>query len=243
MDLAKVPVMQKKIIACAHDYGKPVIVATQMLQSMIESSSPTRAEVSDVANAIYDGSDAVMLSGETAVGKYPIQTVAAMAHIAQCVEENLTLDTEHRGKAPRKLQETRYRTAALAHGVSVVVQDLEAKMVATWSELGGSARYLSQNRLGVPIYAASANMAALRRMALLFGVHPVYMDRPSCTDEFLYRMDQLIIDRQWAKPGESVVIVDGEPLGTAGVTNRLRIHYVGEVKSLRWPPQAFQTSG
>ncbi len=228
MDLSKVPVMQKRIIRAAHDHGKPVIVATQMLQSMIESAGPTRAEVSDVANAIYESVDAVMLSGETAVGKYPIQAVAVMSHIAREVERDMASDPQRKPQPPRKLQETRYRTAALAHGVSVVVEDLRATLVATWSELGGGARYLSQNRLGVPIVAASSNPPALRRMALLFGVTPVFMDRPQTALEFLQRMEKLVLERGYVIKGDAVVIADGEPLGTAGVTNRLRIHYMGD---------------
>ncbi|MEM9881631.1 MAG: pyruvate kinase, partial [Planctomycetota bacterium] len=185
MDLARVPVIQKQIIRKAHDYGRPVVVATQMLESMIESFTPTRAEVSDVANAILDGTDAIMLSGETAVGKHPIQAVHTMARTAAIAE---AYDAERRAgttKPPEHLRDSKYRTAALAHGVSTIVNDLHPAFVVTWSELGGGARYLSQNRLRTPIIAISSRDAALRQMALLFGVHTVHMDRPKDTADFL----------------------------------------------------------
>ncbi len=229
MDLAQVPVIQKQIIRLAHDYGKPVIVATQMLQSMIEAPTPTRAEVSDVANAIFDGADAVMLSGETAVGKYPVQTVHTMARIAVATEADMRLNSTDWDRPPRRLRETRYRTAALAHGVSVVVRDLDAKLVITWSQTAGGARYLSQNRLHVPIIAASSNPVALRHMCLMYGVCPIALKPPADAEQFVALMDQVVLDRAWAHPGDAVVFVKGEPLGVSGVTNKLRLHYVGEV--------------
>ncbi|MEM8736997.1 MAG: pyruvate kinase [Planctomycetota bacterium] len=234
MDLAEVPILQKKIIRQAHDHGKPVIVATQMLESMIESYTPTRAEVSDVANAILDGTDAIMLSGETAVGAHPIQAVHTMARTAQLTE---AYDAERRAgttKPPANLQDSRYRTAALAHGVSTIVNDLRPAYVVMWSELGGGARYLSQNRLRTPIITVSSKESALRQMALLFGVHPVHMTRPTDTADFLDRVDRLLLDNEWANPGDAVVIVKGEPLGIPGVTNKIRIHYLGDVCRLKW---------
>ena len=228
MDLAEVPVIQKKVIEQAHDHGKPVIVATQMLQSMIESSSPTRAEVSDVANAIIDGADAVMLSGETAVGKHPSASVHVMAHTAEVTEAYAAQRWGRDRRPPRNPRESRYRTAALAHGVSVVVRDLAARYVVMWSELGGGARLLSQNRLTVPILAVSSNPHALARMSLLFGVVPLHMPRPKDAEAFVARIDELLQQQQWADPGDPIVIAHGEPLGIPGVTNKIRIHHVGD---------------
>ena len=234
MDVARVPVMQKRIIAAAHAHGKPVIVATQMLESMIQHATPTRAEVSDVANAIIDGADAIMLSGETAVGAYPVQTVHTMARTAAIAE---AYDAERRAgttKPPANLRDSKYRTAALAHGVSTIVNDLRPRFVVMWSELGGGARHLSQNRMTVPILGISSSEAALRQMTLSFGVHPFHMPRPADVPAFLERVDTLLLDRGWAELGDAVVIVKGEPLGIPGVTNEVRIHYVGDVCRLTW---------
>ncbi len=223
MDLPMVPVIQKRIIAAAHDYGKPVIVATQMLQSMIESSSPTRAEVNDVANAIYDGADAVMLSGETAVGKYPVQAVNIMGLIAKTTQRDLTERSTRDSHPPARLVENHYRTAALAHGVNVVVRDLDAQIMGVWSQRGGGARYLSQNRPLIPIIAASSDPVVLRRMTMLYAVTPVLMDQPKSLEDFATKISRLILDRGWGQKGDQVVLIAGEPIGTPGATNTLLI--------------------
>ncbi len=234
MDLAEVPVIQKRIIRCAHDHSKPVIVATQMLQSMIDEPVPTRAEVSDCANAILDGADAVMLSGETAVGRYPDEAVSVLTRTARFTEDHRAQVMGQQTRPPRLAQESRYRTAAIAHGVSTIAKDLGAHCVVTWSELGGSARYLSQNRLTIPIVAVSSNQTALRQMALHYGVVPVWMPRPASPEAFLQAVDQLFLDRQWVAPGDPIVICRGDPIGTPGVTNQIRIHYVGDVCRVTW---------
>ncbi len=225
MDLAEVPVLQKRIVGLCHEYGKPVIVATQMLQSMIESPNPTRAEVSDVANAIFDGVDAVMLSGETAVGKWPVDAVKMMSRIEQLTNEDVQ---GRRSAPPRKLRESKYRTAALAHGVSVIMRDLEAKLVAVWSASGSGPVYLSQNRLPRPIVGFSDNPAALRRMAIMYGLKPVFMPRPGSTAEFIAQVDGQVQERGWAGKGDPIVIVSGEPIGRVGRSNKLSIHYIGD---------------
>lgn len=228
MDAAQVPVLQKKIVATCHDFGKPVIVATQMLQSMIEAPVPTRAEVSDVANAIFDGADAVMLSGETAVGKYPVKAVQMMRRIARRTNAHLR-SLPMSTSTPLKARESRYRTAALAHGVKVVIRDLNAGLVVMWSQLGGGASYLSQMRMSVPILAFSSSFEALRRMSVMFGVTPIHMENPKDSNDFLCKVDQLLLDRGWAREDDPVVMVAGQPFGRAGVTNTLRIHHVGEL--------------
>ncbi len=230
MDLAEVAVLQKQIIHMCHDYATPVIVATQMLQTMIDSPSPTRAEVSDVANAIFDGADAVMLSGETAVGKYPVQTVRMMNRIATKTNQYLRSQPllVH---PPRKLQEMRYRTPALAHGVRSIVRDMDAKFIIMWSQLGGGAIYLSQQRIPRPILGFSSNHQALRQMSVLYGLTPIYMEKPSSNSEFIRKVDRMLIQKKWARKGEAIIFVMGEPIDRVGVTNNISIHYLGESDS------------
>ena len=229
MDLAQVPILQKQIIATAHDHGKPVIVATQMLESMITAAAPTRAEVSDVANAILDGADATMLSGETAVGKFPVPTVHYMAHTARSAEQHLASDLLRATKPPKHARASKDRPAALAHGVSVMVKDLHAKCVVMWTATGGGVRYMSQNRLAVPIVALCDRPAVLRQMALMFGVRPVYARTPVDPRLILDTADQILLDHGWAERGDPVVVARGFPMGVAGTTNTVQVHYVGDV--------------
>lgn len=229
MDLARVPILQKQIIKSAHNHGKPVIVATQMLESMIDNASPTRAEVSDVANAILDGADATMLSGETAVGKFPAQTVNYMAWTARRAEDYLADNLLREVKPPKHALESKHRPAALAHGVSVMVKDLQAKCVVMWTASGGGVRYMSQNRLAVPIVALCEKPEVLRQMALMFGVRPVYAQTPSDPRLMLDTADQILLDRGWADRGDPILVARGFPMGVIGTTNTVQVHYVGDV--------------
>jgi len=233
MELAQVPMAQKRIIAMAHDYGKFVIVATQMLQSMVDSTTPTRAEVGDVAAAIDQGADAVMLSGETAVGRFPVETVETMARIIEVTQEQLAHDRPSWGRPPRRFQESRHPTAALAHGVSAVAHDLHAKFIIVWSQLGGGARYLSQNRPNIPIIAVTSDADAMVRMTPLFAVYPVLMEKPADIKAFTAKMDQILIEKGMAEPGDPVIIVAGEPLGEPHVTNTIVLHQIGQVCQVR----------
>lgn len=228
MDLARVPILQKQIIKTAHNHGKPVIVATQMLESMIDNASPTRAEVSDVANAILDGADATMLSGETAVGKFPVPTVHYMSWTARRAEQHLEENLLREVKPPKHARETKHRPAALAHGVSVMVRDLHAKCVVMWTASGGGVRYMSQNRLAVPIVALCEEPAVLRQMALMFGVRPVYAQTPSDPKLILASAEQILLDRGWADPGDPILVARGFPMGVIGTTNTVQVHYVGD---------------
>ncbi len=226
MDLTAVPLLQKKIVAACHEAGVPVIVATQMLQSMVDNASPTRAEVSDVANAILDGADAVMLSGETAVGKYPVGAVLVLQEIAAQTESYI-IKQGLGFAAPKLLQMTHNRTAAIAHGAYNIAADVDARLVVVWSQAGGSARYMSKNRFNIPIIALSTDFAAVRRMAMFFGVRPVRADLPKHFDDLPAMVDELLTRYGWAQNGDRVVIAAGAPLGTAGVTNSLSVHTVG----------------
>lgn len=228
MDLARVPILQKQIIKTAHNHGKPVIVATQMLESMIDNASPTRAEVSDVANAILDGADATMLSGETAVGKYPVPTVHYMGWTARRAEQHLEENLLREVTPPKHARETKHRPAALAHGVSVMVQDLQAKCVVMWTASGGGVRYMSQNRLAVPIVALCEKPEVLRQMALMFGVRPVYARTPIDPKLILESAEQILLERGWANQGDPILVARGFPMGVIGTTNTVQVHYVGD---------------
>jgi pyruvate kinase len=227
MDLAEVAVTQKRIIKLCRKYGIPCIVATQMLQSMIESPTPTRAEVSDVANAIFDGADAVMLSGETAVGKYPVETVRMMNRIA--VQSNAFLKAEPLPPSPPlQTQEKHHQTAALAKSVCAVVKEIDAKFIIVWSHLGGAAVYLSQQRIPQPILYFSPYESALRKTALLYAIEPIYMPSQSSNAVFVQNVDQWLLEHQWAKKGDTIVFIVSEPITNVTVTNEMLIHNVGE---------------
>jgi pyruvate kinase len=228
MDLTAVPLIQKEIVRAAHDAAKPCIVATQMLQSMIESPSPTRAEVSDVANAIMDGADCVMLSGETAVGKYPVGAVHILADIAVKTED-WRIKQGYMTPPPKKLRAVHHRTAALAHGAREIVADINAKLVFAWSQAGGSARYLSKYRLGVPIVAFSSDPAAVRRMALYRGVTPLEANIPGHYDDLPVLIDRIAAEKNLADPGDRILLCAGAPIGIVGVTNALSVHTIGKL--------------
>jgi pyruvate kinase len=230
MDVAQVPIIQKDLIHRCQAAGKPVIVATQMLQSMIEESSPTRAEVSDVANAIFDGTDAVMLSGETSVGKFPVQTVRTMAHIADVTEAYL--DTIPAKVEPQLKLKNLPLSSAMAKGVWQIVQDMKLKLVVVWSQTGSTARLFSKNRMSVPILALSSDHRALRRMALHYGVIPQEMPPPDQLTGLIAWVDQFVQEKKMAAPGDRIVIVAGLSMSTPGTMNNLVIQTVGEAPDL-----------
>ncbi len=224
MDLAEVPLIQKRITHMCRDRGKPAIVATQMLQSMIGSPSPTRAEVSDVANAIMDFADAVMLSGETAVGKYPVEAARTIRRIAQVTEAYLD---EGKAVYPRVATSAELRvTAAMAHSVAQVTEDIDARLVAVWSQTGSAARLLSKARIGVPILAFSSNERVCRQMCLHYGVIPRCRTIPADTQQFTEMVEQLVLQRGWVGKGDIIVLVAGQPIGVAGTTNAIVVHSV-----------------
>jgi pyruvate kinase len=230
MDVAAVPIMQKDLIRRCQTAAKPVIVATQMLQSMIEHSSPTRAEVSDVANAIFDGTDAVMLSGETSVGQFPVPTVHTMAHIAEVTE--CYLDSVPPAREPAVKLRTMQLSAAVARGVRQMVGELNARLVVIYSQTGATARIFSKFRFSVPLIALSTDPRALRRMALHYGVIPQQMAPADELGELVARVDRLVQECNLADAGDRIVVVAGSSLGTPGTMNGIVLHTVGE----RWTP-------
>ncbi len=201
-----------------------------MLQSMIEQASPTRAEVSDVANAIFDGTDAIMLSGETSVGKFPVGAVYTMSHIAEVTEHYLNAQPAGSTKEPMLKLKTLQLSAAVAKGVWQIVQDLRVKLVIIWSQTGATARIFSKIRFPVPIVALSSDPRALRRMTLHYGVIPQEMSPPSEMSALVAEADRLMQEHKYAGVGDRVVIVAGSSLGSPGMMNGVVIHTVGD----RW---------
>ncbi len=204
MDLAEVPLIQKRITKMCQDRGKPVIVATQMLQSMIQSPTATRAEVSDVANAIMDFTDVVMLSGETAVGKYPVKAAQTIERIAKVTEAYLDKQytaVHHRSTTSGELA----LTSAMARSVGQLVEDVDVKLVAVWSQSGSSARLLSKARIDVPILALSSDERSCRQMCLHYGVIPCCQPIPEDISQFTGLVDKLILENNWAQAGDRII--------------------------------------
>jgi len=225
IDLGYLPSIQKKLIHSCYNVGKPVITATQMLESMIVNPRPTRAEVSDVANAIYDGTSAVMLSGETAAGKYPVEAVRTMATIA--------LDTEADIDYRKRFRERRGRehlsvADAISHSACLTAIDIEATALITVTRSGMSARLLSKYRPEQPILSCVTDARAARQLSLSWGVYPIVMPVLQSTDELLKVSEELCIVSGHIKSGDLVVITAGLPIGESGTTNMVKVQIVGE---------------
>ena len=219
-----VPPAQNRIVAAARQAGRPVVVATQMLESMIVSPSPTRAEVSDVANAIYDGADAIMLSAESAAGQYPVEAVATMNRIAEEVES----DSVYRGILDAQRAEPESTGAdAIADAARHIADTLDLSGVICWTSSGSTALRVARERPRPPIVALSPNMATGRRLAVVWGVHCVVTEDARDQDDMVERACRIAFREGFARSGQRVIVVAGVPLGTPGATNMLRIAYVG----------------
>jgi pyruvate kinase len=227
MDMAHVPIMQKELIRKCRLATKPVIVATQMLQSMVDNSSPTRAEVSDVANAIFDGTDAVMLSGETSVGKHPVPAVHTMNHIAEVAEDYQITSGMATGFSQSSDAGVMQISSAVASAVSQIVRSMKIDMVVVYSQTGATARVFSKHRFPVPVLALSSDHKALRQMALQFGVVPMELAAPEAMDDLVKSVDELVQVRKLATSGQRIVVCAGASLGTPGTRNAIVLHTVG----------------
>ena len=223
MPLEKVPGVQKQMTRLGRTTGKPVVVATQMLESMINSPVPTRAEVSDVATAIYEGADAVMLSAESAAGKYPVDAVATMNRIAEEVEA----DELYRGiiDAQRAVPEAT-GADAIADAARQIADTLDLAAVVCWTSSGSTGLRMARERPRPPIVALSPNIATGRRLSVVWGVHCVITEDAHDQDDMVDRASRIAFREGFAKAGQRVIIVAGLPLGTPGATNMLRIAYV-----------------
>lgn len=223
LPLEAVPIVQKRAVEIARRLAKPVIVATQMLESMIHSPVPTRAETSDVANAILDGADAVMLSGETSVGEYPVITVQTMARIVESTELHGLDRIQPLGTKPRT------QAGAITLAAVEVADFVEAKYLCVFTESGESVRRMSRLRNKIPILAFTPDPAIRRRMALNWGVESFVVDRVTHTDQMVSQVDEVLASTGKAAIGEKVIIISGSPPGIPGTTNDVRVHIVGEV--------------
>jgi len=218
-----VPGVQKRIIRHGNAVGKPVITATQMLESMITSPRPTRAEVSDVANAILDGTDAVMLSGETAAGDWPALVVQTMAQIAEHTERQL----EYRQRLATALEaKAATITDAIAQGACEIAADLDAAAILCSSTSGATARALAKLRPRQPLIAATPSAEVRRRLALSWGVEALMVPPTSSTDERFAATVERAREAGWVRPGDVVVVVSGTPIGTPGKTNLIKVETV-----------------
>ena len=224
MDLAQVPLIQKRITRLCQQFCKPVIVATQMLQSMIENPCPTRAEVSDVANAIMDLADAVMLSGETAVGKYPMEVMNTIRGVAEATEAFLDEHKEARARA--QTDESLVVTASVARSVAQIIDDVKAELVVVWSEGGSAGRLLSKARIDVPIIAFSSDPLICRQMSLHYGVVPLCQSIPADVDSFAELAQQTVVENGWAHGGDQIVLVAGRPLVSPNTTNTVTVQRI-----------------
>jgi pyruvate kinase len=220
---AVVPALQKRMIRMAHEKKRGIITATQMMESMIENPIPTRAEVSDVANAVLDGTDAVMLSAETATGKYPVETVAAMARVCVEAEKEHELAQERRITTPPAEVED-----AIARATVHTANNLDIKAVASLTQSGKTVLLMSRMNTGVPIYAMSSVVETRRRVTLFRGVYPVKFKGARNPEKALNMAEDELLKRGAVKNGDYIVLTIGEPFGIAGGTNTMKIVKVGE---------------
>ncbi|MFD9432496.1 pyruvate kinase [Streptomyces sp. NPDC060002] len=225
MPLEQVPIVQKRAIKLAKRNAKPVIVATQMLDSMIENSRPTRAEASDVANAVIDGTDAVMLSGETSVGKHAIQTVRTMAKIVEAAEEDILAKG-----LPDLTESNKPRTqgGAVARAAAEIGDFLDAKFLVAFTQSGDTVRRLSRYRSPIPLLAFTPEPATRSQLNLTWGVETFLGPHADSTDAMVDQVDELLLRYGRCQKGDVVVIAAGSLTGVSGSTNLVRVHHVGE---------------
>ena len=224
MNPERVPVVQKTIIKRAREFRRPVITATQMLESMTENPRPTRAEASDVANAIFDGSDAVMLSAETASGKYPVEAVSMMARIIEVAESSIT-------EFPRPAPQERLKVAeTVAELVCHAGRELHMKLIAVFTHSGFTARLISRYRPLVPIIAFSPEEETRRRMALIWGVQPQKIADVRKVDGLASVAEKRLLEERLVRKGDVIGIVAGTPMGIRGTTNFMKFHIIGGVE-------------
>lgn len=221
LPLEEVPLVQKRAIQIARENAKPVIVATQMLESMIENSRPTRAEASDVANAVLDGADAVMLSGETSVGKFPLEAVRTMARIVCAVEENST-------DAPPLTHVPRTKRGVISYAARDIGERLDAKALVAFTSSGDTVRRLARLHTPLPLLAFTALPEVRSQLSLTWGTETFIVPHMLTTDDMIRQVDHSLLTLGRYKRGDLVIIVAGAPPGTVGSTNLIHVHRIGE---------------
>lgn len=221
----QVPLVQKRAIELSRRWAKPVIVATQMLESMITASRPTRAEASDVANAVLDGADCLMLSGETSVGEYPVETVAAMASIIESTESNGLNRIPPLGTKPHT------RGGAVTLAAAEIAELLGSKYICVFTESGDSLKRVSRLRHEIPTIAFTPSEDTMRRLSMVWGSNVYLVPTVMHTDAMMLQVDEILLAEGIAEVGEEVVVVAGTPPGIPGSTNSLRVHRVGDAKN------------
>ncbi len=221
LPLEQVPIVQKRAIQMARENAKPVIVATQMLESMIDNSRPTRAEASDVANAVLDGADAVMLSGETSVGKYPIETVRTMARIVHAVETEST-------RVPPLTHVPRTKRGVISYAARDIGERLNAKALVAFTQSGDTVRRLARLHTPLPLLAFTPLPEVRSQLALTWGTETFIVPTVDSTDAMIHQVDVALLSMDRYQKGDLVVIVAGSPPGTVGSTNLIHVHRIGE---------------
>jgi len=222
LPIEDIPIVQKNCVTLARDNAKPVIVATQMLDSMITASRPTRAEVTDCANAVLDGADALMLSGETSVGNHAVEAVATMSRIIEKIE------TEALDLVPKLKHTPRTKGGAITKAAVEVGETVGAKFLVAFTQSGDSARRMSRLRSPLPILALTPEVGTFNRMALTWGVEPMLVERVGHTDDMVKQVDAVLINSKRVDMGDLIMIVAGAPPGIPGSTNAMRLHRIGD---------------
>lgn len=225
IDFAEIPIIQKNLIWHCYNSGKPVITATQMLESMIEHPRPTRAEITDVANAIYDGTSAIMLSGETAAGKFPVDAVATMSAIAQRTERDINYNKRLRAHT---LEEHLNVADAVAHAACTTAMDVQAKAIITMTNTGETARLVCKYRPSAPIVACVINEQVRRHLSISWGITPMMMPLAYTTDEAIDNASSRAKEQGFVEDGDLAVLTAGVPIGLSGTTNMIKVHLIGE---------------
>jgi pyruvate kinase len=234
LPLEEVPIVQKQVVEMARRQAKPVIVATQMLESMITAPRPTRAEASDCANAVLDGADALMLSGETSVGAFPFEAVRTMARLIENTEAHGAERIAPLGSVPHT------KGGAITLAASEIGKQLDAKLLVTFTQSGDSARRLSRQRSSIPLLAFTPDHSVRRRLALSWGIEPNFAPFIETTDGMVVEVERRLLEMGRCAEGDLVVIVAGSPPGIVGSTNAVRVHRIGD--ALDGAAKAYTTS-